>query len=716
MRRLLRIFALSLIGLLAGTSWATAQTQAFVEEFNDTSQFAVVQGSLGQDGDDNYFLLAQNASPAIDKSYAGADGSFLAAQDTDDPDVGPSPAAPVQIAWTGIDITGLSNLVFNGAFAEVLDDEGDIDASDFLLLEYQIDGGGYQPLLAFENDGSGSNTTFLEDTDFDGTGDGASITSSDGTMTTFTKGIPGTGASLDLRFTAHVNAGDEDVAIDDFTVVGASGPVPPSVQFAATGATVSEDAGTATVAVELTNPDGSAVSVDVVLDAGSSADASDLGGYTTQTVTFPSDASDGATRQITIDVTDDDATEGPEVATFALQNLTSSGAAAIGTPGTFDLSIDDNDVSTQIIISQYAEDGNLKGVELLNVSDGPIDFSAQPLVLNRYANGSPSPTEEVAVSSGTLASGDVIVFADSENTAWADASIAFTDVNLQFNGNDALEVVLGGITQDVFGTIGQDPGGSWAANGVDTRDQNLEVRSSIMAGDPDGWTDPSVRFRTIDAAPLDNGSSDGGLDDFQDVDGFGTGDPLPVELTAFTVAASGTVATLAWETASETNNAGFEVQHRAPGASADAGWMALGFVDGAGTTDVPQAYRFRTRALAPGVHTFRLKQVDFDGTVALSPERTLTVRTGRTLTLRGPNPMRSGQQMRLTVQVAAPQPVRVALYNILGQRVATLFRGTASPQAPAQATLSTGRLASGVYFVRVSGPSAQATERITVVR
>ena len=714
MKTPLRSFSLVVLVLCVSTSWAMAQTQVFIEEFNDDSQFTVTQGSIGQDGDDNYFLLNQNASPAIDKSYAEADGNFLTGQDTNDPDVGANPNAPVQIEWTGIDITGQSNLVFNGDFAEVLDGGGDIDESDFLLLEYQIDGGGYQPLIAFE--GTGRNTSFLEDTDFDGTGDGRSISSSDGTMTAFPKLIPGTGSTLDLRFTAHVDSGDEDFAIDDF-VIFANASIAPTVAFTEEGTTVNEDAGTATLTVEISNPDGNAVDVDVALDAGSSADASDVGNYTTQTVTFPAGASDGDTETVTVSITDDDETEGSEVATFMLEDVSSSGSAEIGATDAFDLSITDNDVSAQIIISQYAEDGNLKGMELLNVSGAEIDFSTQALTINRYANGGTSASEEVTVTSGTLAPGAVIVFADDTNSAWTDAALSFTDVSFQFNGDDAMEVVLDGLTQDVFGTIGQDPGSSWSGNGVDTRDQNLELRSDVTTGDPDGWTDPSTRFRTIDEAPLDNGTDDGGLSGFQDVDGFGEAAPLPVELTMFDVTTSGTAATLVWKTASETNNAGFEVQRAVQTSPRDVStWESLGFVEGNGTTTQPQTYRFRTDALMPGTHTFRLKQVDTDGTTSLSPERTITVRTDAVLSVQGPNPMRSGQQARLTVQVDAAQSVDVALYNVLGQRVQTVFSGAATPSAPAQATLTTDRLPSGMYFVRVSGETVQATQQITVVR
>ena len=55
-----------------------------------------------------------------------------------------------------------------------------------------------------------------------------------------------------------------------------------------------------------------------------------------------------------------------------------------------------------------------------------------------------------------------------------------------------------------------------------------------------------------------------------------TDDALPVELADFSVATNGSTAQLEWTTASETNNAGFEIQHRPPQASQ---YRESGFVE-----------------------------------------------------------------------------------------------------------------------------------------
>lgn len=191
------------------------------------------------------------------------------------------------------------------------------------------------------------------------------------------------------------------------------------------------------------------------------------------------------------------------------------------------------------------------------------------------------------------------------------------------------------------------------------------------------------------------------------------GTPLPVELATFTAQVSGTQAQLQWETLSETNNAGFDIQHKAPGASS---FRTLGFVEGHGTTDTPQSYRFSTDALDAGTHTFRLRQIDLDGTDALHEPITVEVNQGNLMRLTGPNPVQSGMATELTIQPEQSGDMTVALYNVLGQRVETLHSGRVSADDVLRLTLDTDRLSSGMYFVRANGDSVRQTERITVVR
>jgi hypothetical protein len=192
------------------------------------------------------------------------------------------------------------------------------------------------------------------------------------------------------------------------------------------------------------------------------------------------------------------------------------------------------------------------------------------------------------------------------------------------------------------------------------------------------------------------------------------GSALPVELAGFTVRASGNDAVLSWQTLSETNNDRFDVQLASRGAP----FRTVGTVRGAGTTTEMQRYQFRVSSLDPGVHQFRLRQVDIDGTASLSDIRTLSIGTDAPFTMmkRTANPVRMGQAATMSFIARDSQPVRVELFNVLGQRVRTISAGTTSAGAETMVRIPTGNLASGQYFVRMTGASFTQTERLSVIR
>ena len=196
------------------------------------------------------------------------------------------------------------------------------------------------------------------------------------------------------------------------------------------------------------------------------------------------------------------------------------------------------------------------------------------------------------------------------------------------------------------------------------------------------------------------------------------GAPLPVELASFEATRQGEDATvLTWSTASETNNAGFQIQRKVTTADGPSGaFERIGFVEGEGTTSNPQSYRFTDGDLpfeATRV-TYRLRQVDVDGTASLSKEVRVDL-PPQELALHGvfPNPVRGSATLRYALPESGT--VQISVYNLLGQRVTQLVNGEKSAGRETL-TLNTGTLASGTYFVRMEAPSGVRTTRFTVVR
>ncbi len=187
--------------------------------------------------------------------------------------------------------------------------------------------------------------------------------------------------------------------------------------------------------------------------------------------------------------------------------------------------------------------------------------------------------------------------------------------------------------------------------------------------------------------------------------------PLPVELTTFDAIANGNAVTLRWETVSETNNAGFEVQVREA-----TDWETLQFVEGIGTTTTPQQYHFSLGGFEPGTHVFRLKQVDFDGTFEYSPEIEVAVEMieAYRLTAAYPNPFNPTTQFTVAVQRA--QEVRVDVYDVTGRQVETIFAGPLHAQQSRLVVFEASDLPSGVYYLRALGETFQASQAVVLMK
>ncbi|HHP7239075.1 S8 family peptidase, partial [Longibacter sp.] len=198
---------------------------------------------------------------------------------------------------------------------------------------------------------------------------------------------------------------------------------------------------------------------------------------------------------------------------------------------------------------------------------------------------------------------------------------------------------------------------------------------------------------------------------------FGITTSLPVELATFDGRPVDDTVELVWTTLSETNNEGFYVERRPGSANATAAWTTVGFVDGAGTTSESQQYRFTDARLPFGEReiSYRLRQVDVDGTPTYSKSETVRLGTPGQVTLHPPFPNPAGRQVTVRYELPADGPVQIAVYDVLGRRVRTVTNGN-DTKGRKEVTVSTDRLAPGMYFVRLETGGTIRTQRLSVVR
>jgi hypothetical protein len=190
--------------------------------------------------------------------------------------------------------------------------------------------------------------------------------------------------------------------------------------------------------------------------------------------------------------------------------------------------------------------------------------------------------------------------------------------------------------------------------------------------------------------------------------------PLPVELTSFRGVREGNAVRLTWTTASEKNNAGFEVQRRSEKQGASAEWQVLGFVRGAGTTSDAKSYSFVDRT-ASGKVQYRLKQVDFDGQFEYSPIVEVEAGLPRTFELAQNYPNPFNPTTLISYQLPVASDVSLKVYDVLGREVMTLVNGK-QEAGSYNLNFNASNLSSGVYFYRLQAGNFVSTKKMMLVK
>jgi hypothetical protein len=199
--------------------------------------------------------------------------------------------------------------------------------------------------------------------------------------------------------------------------------------------------------------------------------------------------------------------------------------------------------------------------------------------------------------------------------------------------------------------------------------------------------------------------------------------PLPITLASFscTAPATGDV-TLKWTTVSETGNYGFEVQRSANPTSGFA-TLAGSFQKGQGTTSEKHDYAYTDGTAAGRGYYYRLRQIDLDGTDHFSDVISINGATGVAsgsalptefaLHQNYPNPFNPSTTFEFALPKASH--VTIELYNLLGQKVATLLDDI-RPAGVHQLPFSATSLSSGMYIYRMVAADKTFMRKLTLLK
>ena len=173
--------------------------------------------------------------------------------------------------------------------------------------------------------------------------------------------------------------------------------------------------------------------------------------------------------------------------------------------------------------------------------------------------------------------------------------------------------------------------------------------------------------------------------------------PFPVELTTFTGSLIDKYVQLNWQTATEVNNYGFDIER----STKNENWKKIGFVAGNGNSNSPKFYSFRE--LMPIIsdnYYYRLKQIDTDGEYKYSDSIEINIDSPADFSLKQnyPNPFNPSTVIKYILPKTSF--VTLNIYDVLGRKFKTLVNKI-QQLGMHEVRFNGNNLSNGIYFYRL---------------
>ncbi|GAB1441403.1 hypothetical protein MASR2M39_02370 [Ignavibacteriales bacterium] len=188
---------------------------------------------------------------------------------------------------------------------------------------------------------------------------------------------------------------------------------------------------------------------------------------------------------------------------------------------------------------------------------------------------------------------------------------------------------------------------------------------------------------------------------------------VPVELASYSVTAVKNNVNIEWSTASETNASHFIVERKL----SDGEWMEAASIKAAGTSTTIKSYSVSDRNVATGKYSYRLKQVDFDGTseTFTAIEVEVGVPTAFDMSQNYPNPFNPSTKIDFSIPV--PANVTLDIFDISGQKVATVLSGQMNAGYHfVNIDAAKYGMSSGTYVYRLSADKFTSIKKMILVK
>lgn len=638
------------------------QTNIWTHDFESSGGYNTSIAEFS-DGSVDYFSRTNGSNISSSVNFSNIqDSYYFAAQDID----GEGASLPVTLTFNDIDISNYENLNFYIYLAE--DDDGteqDWDNADYVHIEYDLNNSGsFSNLISIEGTG-GTNSEPALDTNYDGTGDVTNITE---TFTEFSNSINSTGSSIDIKITFYLNSSNEDIALDNLRISGSLIKYP-----------------TNETAIPIYSSQ-----IDLSWNDNSNGDNVLLAFNTSNSFGTPSD---GFTYNSGANLS------GATVLQYS--GTDSYSHTGLNTNATYYYKIWSYDGSnyssgvefnattyTRLVINEILADpdGDANGdgtmdtyddefVELINTTNTSLDISGWKLydgtgIQHTFEQNTQLPSEE-----------SIVIFGGGTPTNIPGLTQVTGSLGLNNGGDDII------IKDDNGATITSYTYGTLADN------------AQSIAREPD------LRGNFVKHNSINSRDFSPGRDNTDN-------SALPVELSSFYVKSNSKAVSLVWQTETEVNNYGFEIERK----HSNNTWNNIGFVKGKGNSNSTNKYKFVDEEVSPGKsYYYRLKQIDTDGKFVYSSTIDVTVESPTKFALKQnyPNPFNP----ETTIKFSLPEAAQVSLtvYNSIGEEVAELVNGKIEAGIH-NINFNAEKLKSGIYIYRIHSEKFQAARKMLLLK
>lgn len=188
---------------------------------------------------------------------------------------------------------------------------------------------------------------------------------------------------------------------------------------------------------------------------------------------------------------------------------------------------------------------------------------------------------------------------------------------------------------------------------------------------------------------------------------------LPVGMNFFTYSVNRNIVNLSWQTGWEINNTGFFLERSEAGS---VNWEPGCYITGCGNSSIPVSYSAVNIINKPGNYRFRLKQTDYNGNFEYYELNEIVVIKPPEITKleqNYPNPSNPSTIICFTLHNAGN--VKLEIFSITGQSLSVLLDGY-KEGGYHSIKFDGSKMASGIYFYRLSAENFSETKRFTLIK